>query len=77
MKNLTLDIDVPADRRIVVQLPEDIEPGRARLVLISAKRPMRASPDSDPLADFPSLHVESWPSGFSFRREEIYGDDGR
>lgn len=77
MKNLTIDIDVPADRRIVVQLPDDIEPGKARLVLIPATRPSRLGPESDPLADFPTLHVESWPAGFSFRREEIYGDDGR
>ncbi len=77
MKYLTLDIDVPADRRIVVQLPEDIGPGRARLVLITAQRRMPSCPDADPLAGFPTLHVESWPAGFSFRREEIYGEDGR
>lgn len=77
MKNLTIDIDVPADRRIVLQLPEDIAPGKARLVLIPTKRPTRSSLDADPLADFPTLHVENWPAGFSFRREEIYDDDGR
>ena len=77
MKNLTIDIDVPADRRIVLQLPLDIAPGKARLVLIPTKRPTSSSLDADPLADFPTLHVESWPAGFSFRREEIYDDDGR
>jgi hypothetical protein len=33
-------------------------------------------PDADPLADFPTLHVESWPAGFSSRREESDGHSG-
>ena len=77
MKNLTIDIDVPADRRIVVQLPDDVEPGKARLVLISATRPARLSPEADPLADFPTLHVESWPAGLTFSRQQLYGDGDR
>jgi hypothetical protein len=77
MRNLNIKVTIPEDRRLVIQLPEDVEPGEARLMLIPTHRPARQATEEDPLADFPVLHVESWPQGFSFRREEIYGDDGR
>lgn len=32
--------------------------------------------DSD-LSDFPVDHWGSWPEGFSDRREDMYGDEGR
>lgn len=77
MRNLNMKVTIPEDRRLVIQLPEDVEPGEAQLTLIPTRRPKRPAPDEDPLADFPTLHVESWPENFSFRREEMYGDDGR
>ena len=77
MRNLNLKVTIPADRRLVVQLPEDVEPGEARLMLIPTRHAARQTAEEDPLADFPVLHVEKWPEGFTFSRSEIYGDDGR
>lgn len=34
MKSLSLNVNVPPDRRLFVQLPDDIEPGDVRLVVV-------------------------------------------
>ena len=79
MSNLNLKVTVADDRRVTFQLPDDVEPGEVQLTVVvhpQRKLKQRAA-DEDPLADWPTLHVESWPDNFSFRREEMYGDDGR
>ena len=81
MKNLSLNVTVPADRRIVVQLPDDIEPGDVRLVVIQRPKASAAkkaaADDADPIAWLPQFHLTSWPEDFPLRREDMYGDDGR
>lgn len=54
---------------MTVQLPEDVAPGPYRLVVVIER-------DREPLT-FSAHDVGPWPEGFTVRREEIYGDDGR
>jgi hypothetical protein len=76
MRNLNLHVTVPADRKVVVQLPDDIDPGEADLTVIVRKsRPARTAPSL--LDRLPSLSVGPWPEGLSFGRNELYGDDDR
>lgn len=78
MKNLSLNVTVPPDRRLVVQLPEDIEPGDVRLLVIQGpKSRARKTDDGDPIAWLPQFHLTRWPDDFPMRREDMYGDDGR
>ncbi len=81
MKNLTIDIDVPADRRIVVQLPDDIEPGEAAVTLIVRKRPKAKATAPAAGRSFldrlPSIDTGSWPADLTFSREQLYGDGDR
>lgn len=81
MKNLSLHVTVPPDRRLVVQLPDDIEPGDVRLVVIQGpnSRPAKkaAADEADPIAWLPQFHLTRWPDDFPMRREDMYGDDGR
>lgn len=78
MKNLSLNVTVPADRRLVVQLPDDIEPGAVRLLVIPVPKPQsKRMDDEDPIAWLPQLHLKAWPEDFPMRREDMYGDDGR
>lgn len=76
MRNVNLHVTVPADRKVVVQLPDDIDPGEADLTVIVRKsRPARAEPCI--LDRLPSLSVGPWPEDLSFSRKELYGDDDR
>lgn len=78
MKHLSLNVTVPPDRRLAEQLPEDIEPGDVRLLVIQApKLDDKNVDEADPLPWLPRLHLKEWPDDFPMRREDMYGDDGR
>lgn len=76
MRNLNLHITVPADRRVVVQLPEEVDPGEADITIIVRKR-QAARAETSVLDRLPSLSVGPWPQGTTFSRSEMYGDDER
>lgn len=80
MRNITLKLQVQADRRAVVQLPDDVEPGELEATLAYDERAKRAAPAplTEEAWDFPSLSIGTWPEDWgTLRREEMYGDDGR
>lgn len=64
--------------RIVAQAPPDVPPGthRAILVIEDETRPPRQEMSRDPLR-LKLLDLSAWPANASFRREDLYGDDGR
>ena len=76
MRNLNLHVNIPSVRRVVLQLPDDIDPGETDLTVIVRRRPSNRD-RSSLLSRLPSLHVEKWPDGVTFSRSELYDDDGR
>lgn len=78
MKNLNLHVTVPADRRVVLQLPDEVESGEVELTVIVRRRsPARSKSTNDTLGWFPTLNVSSWDPNTSLRREDLYDDEGR
>lgn len=75
MKTIQMTVNVGEDRKLTVQLPVDILPGEHAVVVVIDEPP--GSRPAFSMKDFPSHDVGPWPEGFSVRREEIYGDDGR
>lgn len=73
MRNLNLRLTVPQDRRVTIELPDDIEPGELDVVLVVRRSPGRSTP-RDP---FPLIPGVKWNDEISLRREDMYGDDGR
>jgi hypothetical protein len=75
MRALTATGVVRPDRTLVVQLPADVATGAQTLVIVleegrqraEGRRPLKFSPHPVGPADPAS----------TYRREEIYGDDGR
>jgi hypothetical protein len=67
-------IEVDDQQKAMIHLPDDVKPGpyRAVVVIESQERPVARAPLTFSVHD-----VGPWPDGFTVRREEIYGDDGR
>lgn len=61
--------------RIVTQAPPEIAPGEHRAVLVIDEGSAKGVP-REPLRLIP-LDLQGWPAESTFRREDIYRDDGR
>jgi hypothetical protein len=76
MRALTLTAVVRPDHTLTVQVPEDIPSGSHPVVII-----LDSPPSSPGMATsewrLPVHDVGPWPEGFTLRRADIYGDDGR
>jgi len=58
----------------------DVPQGLHRAVVLLDEIPLRqdrASASPNPFLSLKPLNLEGWPANCSFRREDIYGDDGR
>ena len=66
---------VDADGQLSVRVPEDITPGEHRVVVVIDEEAAQ-SQVMDP-ADWPVIHIESWPENLSLRREDMYDERGR
>jgi hypothetical protein len=78
MKTIQTTIEVDEQGRATIQLPAGVTPGQYQAVVVIEDRQPVAPRPRPSMADFPR-HEIPWPfpEGFTFRREEIYGDDGR
>ena len=83
-------VEVPADRRVTLQLPSDLPTGRLRLVaIVAADQGVGQNRDLPHLAPTrqPGEPIvipiprpdfgHDWDPDDTFRREEMYGDNGR
>lgn len=78
MKSMQTTATVSVDGKLIVQLPPSIPPGEHRVLLVieDGTRPMQARIYKQPLG-LNVLKWEAWPADSTFRREDIYGDEGR
>ena len=78
MKMIQTRIEVDDQRKATIQLPADVPPGSYQAVVVIENQEPAAPRRQPTMADF-SRHEIPWPfpEGFTFRREEMYGDDGR
>jgi hypothetical protein len=77
MKTIQTTILVDEEGKATIQLTPEVPPGLHQAVVV-IDEPAGATGPKPTMADFPR-HEVPWPfpEGFTFRREEIYGDDGR
>ena len=66
---------VTEDGKLTAPMPPDVAPGAHRVVVID-EQPAPASAPYQPLA-LNMGRFTGWPPDATFRREELYGDDGR
>lgn len=67
---------VGEDRKVTVQLPDDVVPGSHRLVVI-VEESLRHATSNWAIGDWPVHEAGLNDPEFTMRREELYGDNGR
>jgi hypothetical protein len=72
MRTIETTIELDDQRKATIRFPAALAPGPHRVVLVIDEPPVACTP-----LTFSAHDVGPWPEGFTVRREEIYGDDGR
>jgi hypothetical protein len=72
MKMIQTTIVVDSEGRATIQLSPDVAPGPHQALVVIDEPAAALAP-----LTFSAHDVGRWPEGFTVRREEIYGDDGR
>jgi hypothetical protein len=75
MRTIEMTAEVGEDRKLVVQLPSDVPPGPHRVIVVVEEQPT-GRPKREPLK-IQTFDVGIVDPNFTYRREDIYGDDGR
>jgi hypothetical protein len=76
VKTIELTANVGRDRKIVLQLPDDIPEGDHHVVVMIDEQSFAEAPPDRSL-ELPLLPVKSWPADLSLRREDMYDEWGR
>ncbi len=77
MRALTVTAVVRADHMLMVQVPEDIPPGSYQVVVVLQEDGSPPQPKDRFTADWPIHQSGPIDPNMTFRREDIYDDDGR
>lgn len=78
MKTIETTVTVTADGKLTVQLPPDVPPGEHQIVLVIDEKLLpekSVTKENRPLLKFSAYPVGLVSESFTFRREDLYGDD--
>jgi hypothetical protein len=76
MRTVTATAIVHPDHTLTVPVPPDVPPGVHEVVVVIQEEARRPQPDRL-FDDWPPHEVGRVDPTMTFRREDIYGDDGR
>jgi len=68
---------VTPDGTLTAKMPSDIAPGEHHVVVVLEQELKGAGARTPSPLELKMLDWSSWPEGSTFRREDMYGDDGR
>jgi len=78
MRTIETTANVTQDGKLIAAVPTDIPAGNHPVILMIEDLP--SIPESKS-SKFPynlkTIRLEGWPKDCTFRREDIYGDEGR
>jgi hypothetical protein len=81
MRAVEAVIKVSPDGSAVVNTEKLLKPGLHKIMIITDEAAILESDqqrkEKKRLLDLKMIHVQGWPKNSTFRREEIYNDDGR
>jgi hypothetical protein len=67
---------VTPDRRITIDVPQAVMPGEHRITVVIDTETTSGLRAGSRQLDIIPLHLNA-PTQFTYRREDLYGDDGR
>lgn len=71
MKTIQTTVLIGSDRKFTVELPEELDPGNYRVVVVIDD--VMAEPIGVPHPSWPSHELGRWPYSPVLHREELYG----
>jgi hypothetical protein len=81
MRAVEAVIKVSPDGSAVLNTKKLLTPGLHKIMIITDESTVREDvqrrKEKKSLPDLKSIHLQGWPKNSTFRREEIYNDDGR
>jgi hypothetical protein len=79
MRTIETTAVVAVDGKLTITLPSDVVPGEHRIVVVIDTPLTVLSPEHPPKPPLKlaSWKWEAWPEECVFRREDMYGNDGR
>jgi hypothetical protein len=78
MRTIETIATIAPDGTLTAHIPNDIAPGEHSVVIVISDRDdTPAEPNKRPLVELHAFPWTNWPEGSTFRREDIYDDDGR
>ncbi len=78
MRTIETTATIEPNGTLTLKLPPDIEPGQRQVVVVIDEA--KAAPEERAPLPPLNLHASEWkgyPADHTFRREDMYGDDGR
>ena len=78
MKTIEVNHRISEDRFLTLQLPSSIQPGEHHILIVIDEQPLKKEPinEKKPLK-FNNFSWNAWQDDCTFRREDLYDDDGR
>jgi hypothetical protein len=77
MRTIETTATITPDGMLTAHLPDDIIPGEHPVVIVIDEPDTAHDVAHRPLVELHPVPWTNWPDGATFRREELYGDDGR
>ncbi len=75
MRTIETVATVTAEGKLIVEAPPGMAPGEHRVVIVVEETPHTAG--RLPPLKLHTWKLNAWPADCTFRREDLYGDDGR
>jgi hypothetical protein len=73
LRTIETVVDIAEDRRLIVQLPNDVPVGKHRVVAVLDEATVATNGKQESWK-FPVLEGIQWPPGLILRREDLYGE---
>lgn len=78
MKAIETSAIVTEDKKVTISVPEEISAGKHKVILIIDENLIGGEGrEKDKELNFKIFKWNNWPADCSFKREDIYNDDGR
>jgi len=79
MKVIETSSTVGPDREVTlhIKLPPEVEPGEHRFLVVTDEGNLAKDKGKEHTPDLLAWEWEGWPADCTFRREDLYGNNGR